>query len=417
MLRRPTVAAFLERCQPSGDAAYGELKALLGRLHDPAARRSARAFLAALAPLLLRSRLAGALRLPHPRPAPAQLRRPPRRCRCRRRLLPLLRVVWRREWPPPPPTTWRWRPSWGLRGLRRRGVGAAKAVLERLQAPASRADARRLLGAVRRRFADPVAGGECFRTFHFRIHDVVLGPRLQGFQQRKKLTMMEIPSIFIPEDWSFTFYEGLNRHPDSIFRDKTVAELGCGNGWISIALAEKWSPSKVYGLDINPRAVKIAWINLYLNALDDDGLPIYDGEGKTLLDRVEFYESDLLSYCRDNKIELDRIVGCIPQILNPNPEAMSKIVTENSSEEFLYSLSNYCALQGFVEDQFGLGLIARAVEEGIDVIKPMGIMAADTDISALVEIEKNSRHRLSSSWILLGISLSVHGQLMPQQDP
>ncbi|KAG8084626.1 hypothetical protein GUJ93_ZPchr0010g8228 [Zizania palustris] len=98
--------------------------------------------------------------------------------------------------------------------------------------------------------------------------------------------MMEIPSIFIPEDWSFTFYEGLNRHPDSIFRDKTVAELGCGNGWISIALAEKWSPSK---------------------------------------------------------------------ILNPNPEAMSKIVTENSSEEFLYSLSNYCALQGFVEDQFGLG--------------------------------------------------------------
>ncbi|KAL5232515.1 hypothetical protein ABZP36_031291 [Zizania latifolia] len=45
-----TVAAFLERCHPSGDAAYGELKALLGRLHDPAARRSARAFLAALRP-------------------------------------------------------------------------------------------------------------------------------------------------------------------------------------------------------------------------------------------------------------------------------------------------------------------------------------------------------------------------------
>lgn len=57
--------------------------------------------------------------------------------------------------------------------------------------------------------------------------------------------MIVIPSIFIPEDWSFTFYEGLNRHPDSIFQDKTVAELGCGNGWISIAIADKWSPSKV----------------------------------------------------------------------------------------------------------------------------------------------------------------------------
>lgn len=238
---------------------------------------------------------------------------------------------------------------------------------------------------------------------------------------------MEIPSIFIPEDWSFTFYEGINRHPESIFKDKTVAELGCGNGWISIALADKWSPSKVYGLDINPRAVKVAWINLFLNALDENGCPIYDEEKKTLLDRVEFYESDLLAYCRDKHIELDRIVGCIPQILNPNPEAMSKLVTENESEEFLYSLSNYCALQGFVEDQFGLGLIARAVEEGIAVINPTGIMvfnmggrpgqavcerlferrgfritrlwqtkilqAADTDISALVEIEKNSRHR------------------------
>lgn len=31
-------------------------------------------------------------------------------------------------------------------------------------------------------------------------------------------------------------------------------------------------------------------------------------------------------------------------------------------------------MQGFVEDQFGLGLIARAVEEGIAVIKPAGIM-------------------------------------------
>ncbi|KAG0497338.1 hypothetical protein HPP92_002029 [Vanilla planifolia] len=210
---------------------------------------------------------------------------------------------------------------------------------------------------------------------------------------------------------------GINRHPDSIFKDKIVAELGCGNGWISIALAEKWSPQKVYGLDINPRAIKVAWLNLFLNALDENGDPIYDGENKTLLDKVEFYESDLLSYCMDNKIELDCIVGCIPQILNPNPEAMSKMITENASEEFLYSLSNYCALQGFVEDQFGLGLIARAAEEGIAVIKPTGIMvfniggrpgqgflwqAADTDISSLVEIENDSPHRFEFFMGLVG---------------
>uniref|UniRef100_A0A1J3EVL2 methionine S-methyltransferase n=4 Tax=Noccaea caerulescens TaxID=107243 RepID=A0A1J3EVL2_NOCCA len=301
--------------------------------------------------------------------------------------------------------------------------GALRSLLERLEDPITRSDARIFLSDVYKRVG---SSESCLHTYHFHIQDIFLD-QYQGFQVRKKLTMMVIPSIFVPEDWSFTFYEGLNRHPDTIFKDKTVSELGCGNGWISIAIAAKWLPSKVYGLDINPRAVKISWINLYLNALDDNGQPVYDDEKKTLLDRVEFYESDLLGYCKDNNIQLERIVGCIPQILNPNPEAMSKMIEENASEEFLHSLSNYCALQGFVEDQFGLGLIARAVEEGISVIKPAGIMifnmggrpgqgvcrrlferrgvrvtqmwqtkilqAADTDISALVEIERSSPHR------------------------
>ncbi|KAH7576047.1 hypothetical protein JRO89_XS02G0281900 [Xanthoceras sorbifolium] len=274
--------------------------------------------------------------------------------------------------------------------------GEFRSLLERLEDPKTRAEARIFLSDLHKRGGD---SDQCLQKYHFGIEDIFLDQ-----------------------------YEGLNRHPDSIFKDKTVAELGCGNGWISIAIADKWLPSKivmefdddtaflailygawvnllqVYGLDINPRAIKISWINLYLNALDDKGQPIYDEEKKTLLDRVEFYESDLLSYCRDNDIQLERIVGCIPQILNPNPDAMSQMIAENASEEFLHSLSNYCALQGFVEDQFGLGLIARAVEEGISVIKPLGIMifnmggrpgqaAADTDISALVEIEKNSPHR------------------------
>lgn len=81
-------------------------------------------------------------------------------------------------------------------------------------------------------------------------------------------------------------------------------------------LLHLYTTLQVYGLDINPRAIKISWINLYMNALDDNGQPIYDGEKKTLLDRVEFHESDLLSYCRDNQIELERIVGCIPQVIS-----------------------------------------------------------------------------------------------------
>jgi methionine S-methyltransferase len=47
-VNKAAVEAFLERCAPSGDAAYGELRALLARLHDPATRRQARVFLAEL---------------------------------------------------------------------------------------------------------------------------------------------------------------------------------------------------------------------------------------------------------------------------------------------------------------------------------------------------------------------------------
>lgn len=58
----------------------------------------------------------------------------------------------------------------------------------------------------------------------------------------------------------------------------------------------------------------MAWINLYLNALSEDGSPVLDQAGKSLLDRVEFHVSDLLAYCREQSLSLDLIVGCIPQV-------------------------------------------------------------------------------------------------------
>eukprot|EP00897_Mesotaenium_endlicherianum_P008279 jgi/Mesen1/747/ME000110S_11011 len=329
-----------------------------------------------------------------------------------------------------------------------------KAVLKRLENPATRGEARRFLAAVEGRLKQlGVRDADMMRNYNFRMHELILndtdanaredfsadpfsaaadasadgGPAPRRQVARRRLKLLEMSSIFAPEDWSFTFYEGILRHPDAGFRGRHVAELGCGNGWISIALAERCSPAKVYGLDINPRAIKIAWMNLYLNALQADGTPVTDHEGKSLLDRVEFHVSDLLGHISDRQIALDRVIGCIPQVLSPDPEATLSLVSEHMSEEFLHSLSNYCGHQGFVEDQFGLGLIARAVEEAIAVLKPNGVLilnmggrpgqavcerlftrrgfhitklwqtrvaqAADTDIQALVEIERKSRHR------------------------
>ncbi|XP_024959377.1 methionine S-methyltransferase-like isoform X5 [Cynara cardunculus var. scolymus] len=278
---------------------------------------------------------------------------------------------------------------------------AFRSLLERLEDPKTRTEARIFFAHLKKKIENDGASDHCLDTYHFLIQDVYLG-QSEGYENRNKLTAMVIPSIFLPEDWSFTFYEGLNRHPDTIFKDKIVAELGCGNGWISIAIAERWSPLKVYGLDINPRAVKISWINLYLNAFDDNGQPVYDQEKKTLLDRVEFYESDLLSYCRDNHIELERIVGCIPQILNPNPDAMSKLITENASEDFLYSLSNYCALQNVVV----FPSRATAIENALQLFAPR-LAIVDDHLSrhlpkewlTSLEMEQNINNKSSTNGI------------------
>jgi methionine S-methyltransferase len=246
------------------------------------------------------------------------------------------------------------------------------------------------------------------------------------------LCLIQFPSTFSPEEWSYTFFEGLSRYPTNEFKGKNCAELGCGNGWITLALAKKFSPQKIYGLDINPKAVTCAGLNLYLNALTPLGEWRQDLQGKTLLERVEFYQSDLGGFLEKKEIKVDILLGCIPQVLGPDPSLTTTLlnttkVSEGESDEFLHSLSNYCAHQGLVEDQFGLGLVARAIEEGLHILNPNGKIifnlggrpgekilqrlfkrrgfiirkiwqkqvgqAQDTDILSLVDIEQNSNHR------------------------
>jgi methionine S-methyltransferase len=276
---------------------------------------------------------------------------------------------------------------------------------------------------------------EAFQNrYHFSFHKISLS---SDTSKKEELILLQLPSIFSPEEWSFTFYEGLARYPISEFYDKTLVELGTGNGWISIALAKRCMPKKVVGLDINPKAIVCAKLNIYLNSMAENGEFILDEEGKTIADRVEFHTSDLLEHCIENRIRPDHIIGCIPQVLNPDPEMALNISLDNASDEFLYSLSNYCAQQGYVEDQFGLGLIAKALEQAVETITPaakvimnMGgrpgtavldrlftrrgfeikkvwhrkiVQAADTEIKPLVEIENLTKHRFE---FFMGISAS-----------
>jgi len=273
-----------------------------------------------------------------------------------------------------------------------------------------------------------LTASEQAREYHFSLSKLAL--RLEDGGETR-LLLLQLPSTFTPDKWSFTFFEGLTRYRSAEFQDQRIAELGCGIGWISIALAKQTRPAKIYGLDINPRAVTCSRINLCLNAYDSGGRPTWQHEWKTLDHVVEFHQSDLLEHCRKNRVLLDRVIGCIPQVPNPDPDFAARMlagsVSGQASDELLHALSNYASAQGHLEDELGLGLIARAVEEAADVLRGSGkviltlggrpstqvlerlflrrglkvqpiwntrvAQAKDTDIHGLATIEERTPHR------------------------
>ena len=293
-------------------------------------------------------------------------------------------------------------------------------LLENLQSPDKVKEARIFLTQLRQAWLSRSKEKEHYFSFVSQSVRTNTG-------DRKKIWLLLFPSIFAPEEWSFTFYEGLLRYPTAEFYDRRIVELGCGSGWITIALAMYSLPKVIYGVDLNPRAIVCSQLNLYLNALDDTGELIYDGEGQTLLDRVKFAESNLLEYFFSRGRPLDRIIGCIPQVLDPELDTIKDLVDRGANDEFLHSLSNYCEKQGYVEDRFGLGLLAKAVEQSIKLLRPTGKIVLnfggrpgapvlerlmtrrglkirhvwqtkveqdpDTDISSLIEIERATNHR------------------------
>ncbi len=294
-----------------------------------------------------------------------------------------------------------------------------KQILTLLEAEKTRVSAYQFLIELRNYFEQTNPKGCHFQFLKQQV--------LDNHDQTLDLDLLQFPSTFLPEAWSFTFYEGLLRYPHDEFQNKQVVELGCGIGWISIAIAMRYSPRVVYGLDINPKATTCAKLNLYLNAINKDGSLKMLANGKSLLECVSFKESNLFDCFGNSEIHFDRIIGCIPQVLNPEPEVMETLIAETASDEYLHSLSNYFAKQGFIEDQFGLGLIARAVEQSIPLLDSSGKLilnlggrpgrsvlerlmqrrgfnvrrvwqtqveqAADTEIDTLVDIEKNTGHR------------------------
>ncbi|MHB1846634.1 MAG: aminotransferase class I/II-fold pyridoxal phosphate-dependent enzyme [Deltaproteobacteria bacterium] len=190
------------------------------------------------------------------------------------------------------------------------------------------------------------------------------------------LRVATLPSVFQPEAWGHTFLEGLLRQSPEVYDGKTVIELGAGTGWISIALARFTGLKRLLGLDLNPQAIVLSELNAYLNSYGPDCEPLIDvtqgSERRLLFERLEFGESDLLALPRQRGLRADVILGSIPQVLKPDPNLDLSDLSESSDVHTLYDLGNYCELQGVFEDQYGLGLIAAALDGAIGCLAPTG---------------------------------------------
>lgn len=245
-------------------------------------------------------------------------------------------------------------------------------------------------------------------------------------RHRSTLRLLQLPSTFLPEAWSFTFLEGLAKSGIETFEDKCIVELGCGIGWIALTLALLGRPRTVYGLDINPKAVVCSRINKHINLTNGHAAGDCDRHHIPGLDGVRFFRSDLLNCFMGTPSRFDVIVGCIPQMLAPStiiPHEPSK----EQDDQLLFALSNYYRRQGLPEDRYGLGLVARALDHAQTLLAPQGQLilnigarpgqkaidgvfhargyateilfrrripqAHDTDIDSLVNIEKGTGHR------------------------
>jgi aspartate/methionine/tyrosine aminotransferase/methylase of polypeptide subunit release factors len=239
------------------------------------------------------------------------------------------------------------------------------------------------------------------------------------------LDLLLTPSVFSPEEWSYTFLEGLLRRPREDYLGRTAVELGTGSGWVSLALLRYTPLEQIIGLDLNPDAVRVARINAYLNSFTEDYEPRVNDQGRLLYQLFKAEQSDLLSALRSRGEKADLVVGCIPQVLSTEKDLT--LLREAGDEQRLHDLSNYFVQTGVEEDRFGLGLLARALEESIDVLNPGGRVilnvatrpgletingmfgrrgfedhtlwqrrvqqASDTDIQSLVELEALTGNR------------------------
>jgi aspartate/methionine/tyrosine aminotransferase/methylase of polypeptide subunit release factors len=220
-------------------------------------------------------------------------------------------------------------------------------LADALEAPARRSQALAELRAL----AELARGKAPGAPLRLATVDVTVG------SAHEQLEILLLPSIFEPEEWAYTFLEGLLEVPLDEYAGKRLVEVGSGSGWIALALGKLTGLAEIRGLDLNPQAAAVARCNVWLNG------------DEALAARLRFGESDLLKGLPADA-GWDFVVGCIPQVLRADGDP--QLAELDAGDRALYDLSNYTAVQNVYEDHFGLGLIARLLDECPEQLAPGG---------------------------------------------
>lgn len=155
------------------------------------------------------------------------------------------------------------------------------------------------------------------------------------------------PGVLIPRNDTEVLVEEVIERIKN-FEELTIADVGCGSGAISVALASFLKKAKVYALDIMDIPLTVTKIN---------------AENNNCIDRINIVKSDMLKVLIDHEKKVDVVVSNPPYIKD---EVIETLMTEVKDYE------PYSALSG---GEDGLYFYRKITKQAKMLLKSKGLLA------------------------------------------
>jgi release factor glutamine methyltransferase len=168
-----------------------------------------------------------------------------------------------------------------------------------------------------------------------------------GNQEFYGIDFRVTPAVLIPRPETEGVVEQAARELENEGAPR-IADIGCGSGCITIALAQTLGDAELVAIDLSPAALAIARDNALRHGVEA---------------RVEFVESDLLDSVAD--AELDAVVSNPPYIPDDELAGLEPEVMEHEPRD---------ALAGGAD---GLSVIRRLVPQAHRALKPGGVLVME----------------------------------------